>query len=191
MSINESKLVLHELLEDFGFNYHQVTDILRSMEGQSGKLFLAEQYQLIIDREHLLISEKNIERGQIISITENQETVLTGSGRLSFEKIERSKVSFVDDNNTAFIDFDKIQFPLTMRNWEAGDHFQPLGMKHKKKLSDFMIDEKIPLNLKKQVPLLISNNDIVWVVGYRIDDRFKITEQTVNAYKICNMLNND
>jgi tRNA(Ile)-lysidine synthase len=64
-------------------------------------------------------------------------------------------------------------------------------MQHKKKLSDFMIDKKIPLNLKKQVLLLVSGNDIVWVVGHRIDDRYKITEQTVQVYKICKKLNND
>jgi tRNA(Ile)-lysidine synthase len=73
---------------------------------------------------------------------------------------------------------------LKIRRWKLGDTFQPLGMKGKKKLSDFMIDEKIPLNLKRNVLVLISGEDIVWVAGHRIDDKYKITSHTKKVFKI-------
>ena len=77
------------------------------------------------------------------------------------------------------MDKSKIEFPLTIRTWQQGDFFHPLGMKGKKKLSDFMIDQKIPLNLKDEVKVVLSaKNEIVWVIGFRIDNRFKISPST-------------
>ena len=110
---------------------------------------------------------------------------------MTFEKADPEKVEFSENKNIVFLDFEKLEFPLTIRKWKHGDRFQPLGMKHKKKLSDFMIDEKIPLNLKEQVLALISGENIVWVIGHRIDDRYKITNQTRIAYKISNSYDND
>ena len=191
-SISESKIVLFDLLEDFGFNYRQVSDISRSLDGQAGKHFYAEKFELVIDRKALLISRiEEATNEQMILVEEDREHVKTSTRLITFEKIDRDKVTFDDDDNTAFIDLDRIQLPLIIRPWQPGDHFQPLGMPHKKKLSDFMIDKKIPLNLKKQVLLLVSAHDVVWVVGHRIDDRFKITEQTEHVYKVCKMLKND
>ena len=84
----------------------------------------------------------------------------------------------------AFLDFDKLKFPLELRTWEKGDWFVPLGMKGKKKLSDFMIDKKIPLNLKNRIIVLLSGGNIAWVVGYRLDDRFKVQDDTKKVLKI-------
>lgn len=78
----------------------------------------------------------------------------------------------------AHVDASKLDEELTLRTWREGDTFYPLGMSGKKKLSDFMIDNKIPVNLKNRIPLLYRGSDIVWVVGHRLDDRFKITEGT-------------
>ena len=86
--------------------------------------------------------------------------------------------------NIATLDFDKLTFPLTLRNWQEGDKFVPLGMKTKKKLSDFFIDNKLNINKKKEVWLLTSNNDIVWIVGMRIDNRYKVGQETKNVYRI-------
>src|SRR5690606_1804553 len=97
----------------------------------------------------------------------------TGDFSLSFKAIE--DLTITTDKNEVKFDFDKLTFPLKLRKWKAGDAFQPLGMKGKKKLSDFMIDEKIPLNLKERIFVLLSDNKVVWVVGHRMDDRFKIT----------------
>ena len=82
------------------------------------------------------------------------------------------------ERNTACLDFDMIQFPLTIRHWLSGDYFQPLGMNQNKKLSDFFVDEKIPVPLKEKIWILASGRSIVWIMGRRIDHRFRITEET-------------
>jgi tRNA(Ile)-lysidine synthase len=86
--------------------------------------------------------------------------------------------------NIAALDHEKLKFPLRMRKWREGDWFYPLGMNAKKKLSDFMIDTKIPLNLKEKVYVLMSGDDIVWVMGHRIDHRFRVTDDTRQVFEI-------
>ncbi len=76
---------------------------------------------------------------------------------------------------TACLDLDRVSFPVKVRNWEPGDRFMPLGMKQMKKISDFLIDLKIPVTVKEKVLLLMSGDDVMWVMGYRIDDRFRVT----------------
>jgi tRNA(Ile)-lysidine synthase len=85
------------------------------------------------------------------------------------------------------LDYEKLHFPLVLRKWQSGDEFCPLGMKGKKKLSDFFIDQKMSVNEKSNQWLLCSGSDVVWVVGRRIDDRYKISENTQTVYKISKM----
>ena len=92
--------------------------------------------------------------------------------------------NFLDNNNVA-IDHDLLTFPLKLRKWENGDYFYPLGMKKKKKLSDFFIDNKVSLMDKNNTWLLISNEKIVWVLGFRIDERFKIRKKTKTIFACC------
>ena len=82
----------------------------------------------------------------------------------------------------AYLDIDKLNFPLTLRKWENGDRFQPFGMKRKKKVSDFLIDEKVSLPEKNKQFVLLSNSEIVWVIGRRIDNRFAVKESTKKIY---------
>ena len=114
-----------------------------------------------------------------------------GSSELSFKVLDSHEVNLTNDNNIAFLDFEKLQFPIKIRSWAHGDKFQPLGMLHKKKLSDFMIDKKIPLNLKSQVLVLTSGKSIAWVIGQRIDERYKVSDKSKVVYKICNKVIND
>jgi tRNA(Ile)-lysidine synthase len=79
---------------------------------------------------------------------------------------------------TACIDLSMVDFPVTVRHWEPGDRFAPLGMSHLKKISDFLIDLKVPVTEKEKVLLLLSGKKVMWVMGYRIDDRFRITDST-------------
>jgi tRNA(Ile)-lysidine synthase len=82
------------------------------------------------------------------------------------------------ENRYAILDWDQLVFPLILRRWKAGDHFQPLGMKGSKKISDFLIDNKVPLPDKQHVWVVESSGNIVWVVNHRIDDKYKITANT-------------
>ena len=113
-------------------------------------------------------------------ISEN-ETQIDSPLKMSF--FPTDKMGYID-TNTVYVDASKISYPLVLRRWEEGDVFQPFGMKGKKKLSKFFKDEKLSLASKEQIWILLSNNQIVWVVGYRMDDRFKITPKTDKILKI-------
>lgn len=92
--------------------------------------------------------------------------------------------SFLPNNDIALLDKNKLQFPLKIRRWQQGDFFYPLGMKSKKKISDFLIHEKVEMADKEDVFVVLSGKDICWIAGYRIDNRFKITDDTIEAVQI-------
>ncbi|KYG75041.1 tRNA(Ile)-lysidine synthase [Roseivirga ehrenbergii] len=174
---------LSELLKPFGLNYEQSKELLLALEGISGKIFTTNSHQFTVDRAYVFITLHQPNKLEPFLIEEGQ-----GQFSLSGQtyKVERLNGNIEVDRNSAkaFLDFNKLTFPLEVRAWKVGDHFFPLGMKGKKKLSDFMIDQKIPLNLKDQIRVLTSEGNIVWVIGYRIDDRYKITEHTKEVLSI-------
>lgn len=154
--------VLLRLIEPFGFNFSTAESIVAAMNGQPGKVFFSKTHQLVVDRQDLIIGSLAFE----IADVEFRET---------------SDTTFTHDPDVAYIDADKIRFPVIRRKWEEGDSFQPLGMKGKKKVSDYLIDEKVSVVEKQSVTVLLSGDDIVWIVGRRLDDRFKITPQTTRV----------
>lgn len=166
--------LLWNLVKEFGFNLDQCSQVVRALHGQSGKHFSSHHYELTIDREHLIISggeSIDIE----IQIDRNERETRRGNSVLKIEEIEKIEIS--RDPFTANFDALKIKFPLVWRKWRAGDSFHPLGMDHKKKLSDFFIDQKISLADKEKITVIESGGDIVWVIGHRVDDRFKISKE--------------
>lgn len=160
------------ILKEYGFNYASIQSIINSMQAVSGKRFYAGKYELIKDRDFLIISEikghKPLHLDELFkaAITENIQEYITSS------------------KQKAFFDMDKLQFPLRVRTWQKGDYFYPLGMNKKKKLSDFFIDEKVPISQKDKIPLVLSGEDIIWVAGYRIDNRYKVSEQSEKMYTL-------
>lgn len=171
------------VLAPFGFNLDQVVDIQQALtKGHVGGKFLSKSYQLNVDRNRLVISPSyQVTKEISISSTTREVSHDWFSLRIAIKQEVQSPAR---DAKQASIDFDKLQFPLTIRKWRPGDYFYPLGMKGKKKISDFMIDNKIPLNLKERVCVLTSGDDITWVIGHRLDDRFKITKETKCVYQI-------
>ena len=117
--------------------------------------------------------------------------IQTGDLTLEFEKGDLDKLDIDYSGSCEFFDFEKISYPLLLRPWNEGDSFIPLGMKGKKKLSDFMIDKKIPLNLKGRIKVLISGTKIIWVVGYQIDNRYKLEKNTKKVLKVSYHENKD
>jgi tRNA(Ile)-lysidine synthase len=185
---NLGPYLLSEVLKKQGINYEQCVLILSMLEGSVGKQFVGDGFILLIDRENLIISTATINSSKhqlIVSSTE----VINSKHRLTFAKSEAG-VAIDTNENKAYLDLDKLKFPLVLRTWEEGDYFKPLGMKGKKKLSDFMIDTKIPLNLKKEQEVILSGDDIVWVVGKRIDERYKLTDSTKHIFIITRTDNN-
>ncbi len=174
--ISFPEVVLWELLKDYGFNYTQCADAVAAAN-QSGKMFLSSGHKLTIDRKAWIVAPLAAEM-KAIKVYPNDKKVTLGTLELTIGPCNNK--SFSTKPLEAKLDADKITFPLTWRRWQEGDTFIPLGMTQRKKLSDFFIDAKVPRIDKDVATVLESNGEIIWVVGYRIDNRYKITPHTKN-----------
>lgn len=176
--------LLYEILIPYGFPHQIIPNIIESLNSHSGKLFYSSTHRLVKDRETLVISQIKYE--DIIEYNiEAEAQTLESPINLSFRKLSYNRqFKIPSSNKIATVDFDMLKFPLSLRRWKEGDHFNPLGMKHTKKLSDFFIDKKLSIVEKENIWILTSNDDIVWVLGQRIDDRFKISENTKDLFQI-------
>ena len=183
-TLSQPMIKLSEMLKLFHFTYPQCQDIFEAFDKDPGKIFLSPTHILVKDRTELVITKKNLQVFESQVIENGVKEFLSDNINLkigeSFEKTE----DFVVPNakKMACLDANKVRFPLQIRKWKDGDWFCPLGMNKKKLISDFLIDIKVPLNLKKEVYVLTSNGSIVWVVGHRIDDRFKVTDKTEKVF---------
>ena len=175
--LNPMPTYLYELLKPFGF--FSVNDISIALQKQSGKQFFSSTYRLIIDRKKIIIQPIRKNEKIEIQIDKNDKECFSPI-QLGFSLSENLDIQ--NNVNIAMLDLSKLHFPLVLRKWEKGDFFFPLGMNGKKKLSDFFIDNKISIPEKEQILVLCSANEIAWIVGLRLDDRFKITKNTKKAY---------
>ena len=160
--------LLHEWLSPKGFNSSQIKDIYLSLKTlQSGKRFLSTDWELLRDRENLVLKTRNSE--EKVPVLDMKTVEITPN------------FTILKDKNIAFLDADKVILPLEIRKWEQGDKFLPFGMKGKKKVSDYLTDRKFSLFEKERQYVACSKGKIVWLIGERTDDRFKITEDTKRA----------
>ena len=183
---NENQsLILYEMVNPFGFNADDVDNIVKSLHATSGKRFLSETHILIKDRNHLIIEKNDKKNEENICINSIEELETHG---FEVEKIKNdANLEILKHPNLIYVDAEKLKFPLTIRSWKKGDVFYPFGMKTKKKLSDFFTDLKIDLLEKQKIRLLCSNEQIVWIIEYRADDRFKIDKKTEYYHKIAKL----
>jgi tRNA(Ile)-lysidine synthase len=177
-----SDSLLWRVVREYGFNIDQCHDMMEALQkSQPGKKFIGTSHLLTLDRNHIIISPYD-DAYEAVSIRENNEAVVRGVWEIS---LERTKSKEISANSTiALLDADKIKFPLTWRYWQPGDYFYPLGMENRKKLSDFLIDKKIPVADKNGISVVESAGEIIWIVGHRIDNRFKITSETKSVLKL-------
>ena len=177
--LNNPKAYLHEFLKDYGFS--EWYDVLNLLDAQSGKQVFSSSYRLLKDRDILILTELTSEdNNQSISIAKKDAKMTLPIGILSFEEVSKIENTH---SNIIYVDESKIKFPLAVRKWQEGDYFFPLGMKGKKKLSKYFKDEKLSLIDKENTWLLCSEEAILWVIGKRADDRFKVTENTKQIIK--------
>ena len=158
------KAVLYELLYPLGFNSSQIKDIYACLDGQSGKLFYTEDKVLLCDREELVWKYKEDKGVQPVLC----QKIVTCNDVFTVPHIA----------SEAYLDADLITMPLVLRKWQSGDKFVPYGMKGFKKVRDYMLDRKFSLFQKDGQYVVCSGNDIVWLVGERTDNRFRITSAT-------------
>ena len=183
LSIVNSQLIF-EWLRNYGFNPDQCHFIFEAMPTGIGNKYYSPTHQLVIGRNELQLSEIKSVSDEEIQIKVGQEEI-TSPIHLCFSQFEKRSDFVIDkSSNVAQLDAEKIQFPLTLRHWRHGDRFHPLGMKGSKLLSDFFVDQKFTETQKENVFLLLSaDNQILWVVGHRIDDRFKIDNRTTTVFE--------
>jgi tRNA(Ile)-lysidine synthase len=178
-NLPEKQTWLFEFLNKFGFSFDNVVNIISKLNTNAGKQFFSNTHQLLIDRDYLLIEEQNKSNRNFIANNISELSELPVNISVSVVEPE----NFILDKNqlTANIDLDKIKFPVSIRKWQDGDYFYPLGMNKKKKLSDFFIDNKINRFAKDKTWIFSdAENRIFWVGGLRIDNRFKVTDNTKN-----------
>lgn len=182
--------VLYEIIKDFGFTPHQAEEMKKLLDSESGKYISSASHKIIKNRNWIIIAPHNTMEASNILINENDKEVEFENGKLKFEKVINDNNKIPPDKAIALLDEDTITFPLLLRKWKQGDYFYPLGMKKasgviaKKKLSKYFIDQKLSLADKEKIWVIESNKKIIWIVGKRIDDRFKVTGHTINLVKI-------
>lgn len=184
MLLDDAKLVLYEIIKDFGFSYSTVEDILNHVERENGKQFFSSDFLLIQHHGELRIYPRIKEKEDKESIVISSIDVLRQCGFEVQHFSIMEKPQFEKNSSILYVDVHKLQFPLFLRRWRMGDSFFPLGMKGKKKVSDLFTDLKVDRYQKQQVSILTSGEDIVWIVGYRSDKRFKIDDHTTEYYRI-------
>jgi len=174
---------LYELLKDFGFSFSQCEDILTNIEGIAGKKFRSESHELLKDRDSLIIRMiSEVPKNETLSLGLDE---ITAPIKLKLKKIRKTS-DFRISRSPDLVQFDssQISFPLQLRKWKNGDKFYPLGCTYKKKVSDFFIDKKVNLFEKENAYVLCSGEDIIWVIGYQIDNRFRIRPETSEMLQI-------
>ena len=175
---------LYEFLSPYNFSFHVVEDIVAALDDIPGKQFFSPTHRLIKDREELIITPKKHENHSVEQYTVNEKSI-DKPVNLKIDKVFSVRdFKIPQSNNIACLDYEKLKFPLILRKWKEGDYFYPLGLNSRKKLSDFFIDRKFSLLDKENAWLLCSGDKIVWIVGFRIDNRFKITKRTKKIFQI-------
>ncbi len=176
--LNPQFLLLYSLLQEYGFNESTVEDIISSLDKHSGRVFGSTGYMLLLDRDKLILAERHNPSSEVVSIDKDQHQVKFNNYQLNMLH-DDSPLIIRDNPLSVSIDTDLLIYPLTLRHWSEGDHFHPLGMKTRQKLSDFFVHQKVPVHEKPQIPILVNGNDeIIWIGGYRPDNRYKVTAKT-------------
>lgn len=172
--------ILYELVKPYGFTRMVTEDIFSSLQKESGKFFYSPAYRLLKDRDLLLVTPREEQPvDEVYVLEEGEKGDLKEPVELSWRKsVITEDFSIIKDKHIAYFDYETLRFPLVVRRWKKGDWFIPFGMQGRKKLSDYFTDRKYNRIQKEAVWLLCSGDDIVWIIGERPDNRFRINKGT-------------
>jgi tRNA(Ile)-lysidine synthase len=181
---NDPAILLFHLIHSYGFNFENCSQMLQA-KNTSGKKFYSSTYIALIDRSSILIKKSEVVNTPSLQFEELSKPITFNQLEFTFREITNQQIELKTHlKSLALIDQSKIIGPLELRTYREGDYFYPLGMKGKKLLSDFFIDEKINEFDKKQIPLLCNNHQIMWIAGYRLDERYKVTDATKKILRV-------
>lgn len=168
--------IVYEIIKEFGFSAHQTPEVIALFDSETGKYISSSSHRIIKHRHCLIIAPVIASEASNVIIESTDKEIQFALGKLNIEETSNLKPQTL--NNIAILDSKNISFPLLLRKWKTGDYFYPLGMKKKKKIARFLIDQKLSKTEKENAWVIESEQRIIWVVGHRIDDRFKITDNT-------------
>ena len=189
-SINPSlprNFVIYEILsEEYGFKGDVVDALCHALDNNStGRRFYAREWVAVVDRGDIVVSPIAEDDDCEVVVERRTLRSYVGGSVLYYQYCDIDFIDTLDQGeNVALIDADKLQYPLRLRRWCEGDWFQPFGMSGRKKISDYLIDKKVSMAQKSRQFVLLSGDDIVWVVGRRLDDRFAVTKRTERVLRI-------
>jgi tRNA(Ile)-lysidine synthase len=176
--LSPKRLLLFKLLQPYGFIATVVDDLMTALAKHPGRVFESAAFTLIVDRGEVIITPKVAKNALKVSIQQNDCDVVYKNYKLTLLH-DDSPLVIKNNPMAVSVDAEKLIYPLTVRTWQHGDQFYPLGMKTRQKVSDFFIHQKIPLHKKDGVPVLVNGNgDIIWISGYRLDERYKVNNNT-------------
>jgi tRNA(Ile)-lysidine synthase len=176
--LTKNSAVLFELFRPFGIKSGSMADLRNIIKGRTGSQIFTDTHRIIKNRKELIIEEAVPEKEETLILNNISEFRNCRHIKSARELNISEKFRIPSGPGTACLDSGLISFPLILRNWHHGDYFFPLGMNHKKKLSDYFIDRKYPVSRKEKTRVLESGGMIAWIVGERIDDRFRVTAVT-------------
>ena len=179
--IENYQILLYDYLSDFGFNYNQISLFIKSLKSNYIKKFYSDKYILVNDRKSFYILNK-FDKINTSYIIDKIEEFTINSLKFSVLKYPANNFILNKDKSNAQLDFDKIKFPLEIRNYRPGEKFVPLGMKGNKKISSFLSDNKVSFVEKmNQLVIVDSNENIIWLVAQQVDENFKVNNMTKNV----------
>lgn len=176
--------ILYEMLKPYGFSRTVCESIFTVLDKDSGKIFYSSTHRLLKDRSDLLIDVLSGEDNRAYLINLEDDNVDLPVELKPEIVVIKEDYQIEKDKKFAYFDFDKLSFPLVLRHWQEGDWFVPFGMKGKKKISDYFSDKKFSLFDKEKTWLLCSGQDVIWIVGERTDNRYRIEKTTKRVLKL-------
>lgn len=175
-----------EIIRKFGFHPAQIESVIHLLDAttETGKFCLSQSHRIIRNRNHLIIAPQKDSFDALTQMGETDTIIHLGEGTLTAARVQYSEIPTHTPANTAYFNPAYLQFPLIIRKWQTGDYFYPLGLNKKKKISRFLIDCKLSATEKEKVYVLESNQRIAWVIGYRIDHRFRLQQREGSAVQL-------
>ena len=177
--------IIWEIIKDYGFNAAQIDEVIKLMGAHTGSYIQSGTHRIILNRNWLILTPLETTEANNILIEYNDTRIKLSDGLLDIDRISiNEQFTIPIDNNIACVDMKELQFPLLIRPWKQGDYFYPLGMEKKKKLSRYFIDQKFSLTQKEKIMVLETAGRIIWIIGERIDNRFRIKPNSKEILKI-------
>ena len=179
--------MIYEILSsEYGFKGDVVDALCKALDADlSGRRFYSREWVAVTDRGRVVVSPIADDDTCEVLVERNTIRSYAGGAAIYYERLDIDFIDSLDQgDNVALLDADKLKFPLKLRRWQEGDWFIPFGMSGRKKLSDYLIDKKVSLAEKRRQFVLVSGDDIVWVVGRRLDDRYAIGRKTENVFRV-------